>query len=79
MRRPICNNSNSGDAIYDPFLGSGTSLIAAQTTGRRCLGIEIDPLYVDIVIRRWQSFTGLCAERGVDGRLFEDAASEARS
>ena len=79
MRRPIFNNSNDGDAIYDPFLGSGTSLIAAQTTGRRCLGVEINPFYVDVVIRRWQSFTGLRAEREVDGHLFEDAASEARS
>lgn len=73
MRRPICNNSNSGNAIYDPFLGSGTSLIAAQTTQRRCLGIEIDPLYVDIAIRRWQSFAGSQAKREADGRLFDDA------
>ncbi len=75
MRRPICNNSNSKDAIYDPFLGSGTTLIAAQTTGRRCLGIEIDPRYVDVAIRRWQSFTGQRAQRETDGRLFNDVAS----
>ena len=44
--------------MLDPFLGSGTTLLAAERTGRRCCGIEIDPNYVDIVIRRWQAFTG---------------------
>src|SRR5678815_4506734 len=58
MRRPILNNSAVGEAVYDPFLGSGTTLIAAQTTSRTCLGLEIDPGYVDVVVRRWQSFTG---------------------
>jgi DNA modification methylase len=52
MRRPINNNTSPGQAIYDPFLGSGTTLIAAETTGRSCLGIELDPLYVDVAIRR---------------------------
>lgn len=52
MRRPICNNSALGEAVYDPFLGSGTTLIAAQTTGRACLGMEIDPAYVDVAVRR---------------------------
>jgi DNA modification methylase len=44
--------------VLDPFLGSGTTLIAAERTGRRCFGIELDPLYVDTIIRRWQAFTG---------------------
>jgi len=48
MRRPIVNNSNPGQAIYEPFLGSGTTLIAAETVGRICFGIEIDPLFVDV-------------------------------
>ncbi len=58
MRRPIVNNSATGDCIYEPFLGSGTTLIAAETIGRICLGIELNPAYVDVVIRRWQAFTG---------------------
>src|SRR5262249_26870486 len=58
MRRPMLNNSRAGEPVYDPFVGSGTTLIAAQTIGRACLGIELDPLYVDVAIRRWQAFTG---------------------
>jgi len=52
MRRPMLNNSSLGQAIYEPFLGSGTTLIAAQSCGRVCFGIEIDPLFVDVAIRR---------------------------
>src|SRR3954469_14351322 len=50
MRRPMLNNSSAGQAIYEPFLGSGTTLIAAQSSGRICFGIELDPLYVDIAV-----------------------------
>lgn len=76
MRRPMLNNSNPGQAIFDPFLGSGTTLIAAETTGRTCLGIELDPLYVDVAIRRWQAFTGKHATLIGDGRVFEAVAAE---
>src|SRR5258708_1628093 len=55
MRRPILNNSDPGQAVYEPFLGSGTTLIAAQSAGRVCYGIEIDPIFVDVAIRRWQA------------------------
>ena len=58
MRRPIINNSAAGEAIYDPFLGSGTTLIAAETTGRVCHAVDIDPRYVDVAIQRWQKLTG---------------------
>jgi DNA modification methylase len=58
MRRPIANNSEVGDVVYEPFAGSGSTLIAAQTTGRRCYAIEIEPAYCDVVIERWQRFTG---------------------
>ena len=58
MRRPIVNNSSPGQAVYDPFMGSGTTLIAAETTGRVCHGIELNPVYVDVAIERWQRFTG---------------------
>lgn len=71
MRRPMLNNSSPGQAIYEPFLGSGTTLIAAQSCGRVCFGIEIDPLFVDLVIRRWQAFTGELAVRACDGVNFD--------
>lgn len=71
MRRPMLNNSSPGQAVYEPFLGSGTSLIAAQSCGRVCLGIEIDPLFVDLAIRRWQAFTGDKAARASDGATFD--------
>ena len=50
--------SPPGELVYDPFLGSGTSLIAAEMTGRICCGLEISPAYVDVILRRWQAFTG---------------------
>jgi DNA modification methylase len=59
---PIRNHLEAGEAVYDAFLGSGTTLIAAEALGRRCLGMEIDPRYVQIAIERWQAFTGLTAE-----------------
>ena len=58
MRRPLLNHSKPGDLVYDPFLGSGTTLIAAETTSRACRALEIEPGYVDIIIRRWEAFTG---------------------
>jgi DNA modification methylase len=63
MKRPIENNSSVGQAVYDPFLGSGTTLIAAEMMGRVCHGIEIDPGYVDCAVTRWENFTGKKAER----------------
>jgi DNA modification methylase len=78
MRRPMLNNSNPGQAIYEPFLGSGTTLIAAQSSQRVCFAIEIDPLFVDLSIRRWQAFTGEPAMRESDGVDFKtlDQASQ---
>ncbi|MFL6973056.1 MAG: DNA methyltransferase, partial [Xanthobacteraceae bacterium] len=70
------NNSNSGQAVYDPFLGSGTTLSAAETSGRVCLAIELDPLYVDVAVRGWQAFTGLSATLLDDGRTFERIAED---
>jgi DNA modification methylase len=75
MRRPIVNNSAPGDPMYEPFLGSGTTLIAAETVDRKCFGIEIEPAYVDVAIRRWQAFSGKKATRLGDGRLFDDVAA----
>jgi DNA modification methylase len=73
MRRPMLNNSDPGQAVYEPFLGSGTTLMAAQSTGRVCYGVEIDPLFVDVAIRRWQAFTGEKARRLNDGQPFDVA------
>jgi DNA modification methylase len=60
MARPLRNHK--GD-VYDPFLGSGTTLIAAEQLGRRCYAIEIEPKYVDVAIARWEAFTGKKAEK----------------
>ena len=72
MRRPMVNNSRPGQAIYDPFLGSGTSVIAAEMTGRVCVGIELSPHYVDVVVRRWQLFTGRAARHQGSGQSFDE-------
>ena len=60
---PIRNHLRAGEVVYDPFLGSGTCLVAAETLGRRCLGMEIDPKYVQVSIERWQGLTGQKAAR----------------
>lgn len=65
-----------GQAVLDPFLGSGTTLLAAERTGRVGYGIELDPLYVDTAIRRWQALTGLVAVHAATGRTFPDVATE---
>lgn len=72
LRRPILNNSAPGQVVYDPFLGSGTTLMAAETAGRVCIGIELNPAYVDVAVRRWQEFTGKAATLEGDGRSFEN-------
>ena len=77
MRRPIENNSSVGQAVYEPFLGSGTTLIAAEQTGRSCLALEIDPRYVDVAVARWQAFTGLQARHAVTGAFFSTAPNTA--
>lgn len=76
MKRPIENNSAPGDAVYDPFLGSGTTLIAAEMTGRRCYGMEISPAYCDVIVRRWQEFTGKTATLAESGQTFEQVAKQ---
>ena len=63
MKRGIENNSSGGQAVYDPFVGAGTTIIAAEMTGRACHAIDIDPAYVDVAVERWQNFTGDKAKR----------------
>lgn len=72
MRRPIVNHTVQGDTVYDPFLGSGTTLIAAGMTKRRCVGMEIDPRYVDVVVLRWQALTGKVAVLESTSETFEE-------
>jgi DNA modification methylase len=76
MKRPIENNSAPGQAVYDPFVGSGTTIIAAEMTGRACHAIELNPAYVDVAVRRWQDFTGKPAKLASDGRRFDEVARE---
>lgn len=76
MRRPIENNSSPGQAVYDPFVGSGTTIIAAEMTGRACHAIELSPAYVDTSILRWQAFSGQSATLYNDGRSFAEIGVE---
>ncbi len=73
----ILDCSSRGDIVLDPFLGSGTTVIAAERTGRICYGIEMDPACVDTAVRRWQRFTGMRALHGESGRSFDDLEKEA--
>ena len=72
MRRPIQNHTKRGDVVYDPFLGSGTTMLAAELTERICYGIDIDPRYVDVAVTRWQDFTGEQATLEAGGLTFEE-------
>ena len=63
----ILDVTRRGDIVLDPFLGSGATLMACERTGRRCHGLELDPLYCDVIIRRWQSYTGGSARLATTG------------
>ena len=71
MRKPILNHTKPDELVYDPFLGSGTTLAAAELTGRACCGMELDPKYVDVVVERWQALSGKKATLDGDGRSFD--------
>jgi DNA modification methylase len=76
MRKPIENNSSPGQAVYEPFSGSGTTIIAAEMTGRSCHAIELAPAYVDVAVSRWQRFTGETATLEGHGGTFADIAAQ---
>ena len=76
MRRPIANNSSPGQAIYEPFSGSGTTIVASEKEARIALAIELEPAYVDVAVTRWQNFTGKQAVLDSDGRSFEEIKCE---
>jgi DNA modification methylase len=75
MRRPIVNNSSAGQAVYDPFVGSGTTMIAAEMEGRSALCIDIDPGYCDVAVQRWEAFTGEKATLDGTGEDFATVAA----
>lgn len=77
MRRPIENNSSPGQAVYEPFSGSGTTIIAGEMTGRHVYAIELSPAYVDVAVQRWQDFTKKKATLEATGQTF-DEVSDAR-
>jgi len=76
MRRPILNHLRRGELVYDPFLGSGTTLAVAELTERICYGLELDPKYVDVVVQRWQQLAGKKATFEADGRTGEGTARD---
>jgi len=78
MRKPILNHTKPGELVYDPLLGSGTTLAAAEVTGRVCYGLELDPKYADVVVERWQGLTGKQATLEGDGRTFDAVALKNR-
>ena len=78
LRKLIANSTKTGEWVYDPFLGSGTTLAAAELTERICYGLELDPKYVDVVVQRWQQLTSKQATLDGDGRTFDDIAVERR-
>lgn len=71
--------TNRGEVVIDPFLGSGSTLIAAENTERSCCGIELDPLYIDVIIRRYQATTGTAAILVETGESFDDVTARRRT
>jgi len=76
MRCPIVNNSSPGQAVYEPFSGSGTAIIAAEMEGRACYAVELSPAYVDVALRRWEAFTGQQAVLLARDASFAEVAAE---
>lgn len=74
VERAIRNSSKTGDLILDPFGGSGTTMIACEKTRRRARVIELDPKYADVIVRRWQDYTGRIAVRVCDARSFDSVS-----
>jgi DNA modification methylase len=76
MKKSILNHTRRGELVYEPFLGSGTTLAAAQATQRVCYGIELDPKFVDVIVQRWQGMTGEKAVLDGDGRTYAEISAE---
>jgi len=78
LQDALIDLTNRGEIVLDPFLGSGSTLIAAENTGRVCRGIELDPLYVDVIIRRYEAETGAAVVLADSGETFEKVAARRR-
>ena len=76
MRRPILNHTKRGELVFEPFLGSGTTMAAAEVTERICYGLELDPKYADVIVGRWQNLASKQARLDGDGRAFEELKEE---
>jgi DNA modification methylase len=76
MRRPLPNHTKRSEWVYEPFVGSGTTPPAAELTERVCYGIELDPKYVDVAVKRWQGLSGQQAVLDGDGRTFDQIAEQ---
>jgi DNA modification methylase len=76
MRKSILNHTEPGGLVYEPFGGSGTTLIASEETGRVCCAIELAPKFVDVIVKRWQAFAGRHATLDGDGRTFAEIEAE---
>jgi DNA modification methylase len=72
----MLNNSRAGETVYEPFCGSGTTIIAAETSGRQALAVELNPAYVDVAVMRWQNFSGETATLDGDARSFVEIRAE---
>ena len=72
LKDALIDLTNRGEIVLDPFLGSGSTLIAAENTGRVCCGVELDPLYVDVIIRRYEAETGAAVILADTGATFEE-------
>ena len=71
VERAVLNSSSANEIVADPFLGSGSTLIACEKTNRRCFGMEIEPLYGDVILERFQKYSGKMPVRE-DGKTWED-------
>jgi DNA modification methylase len=76
VERAIRNSSKTRDVVLDPFGGSGSTLIACEKAGRQARLIELDPKYCDVIVRRWQEFSGGAAALADDGRTYDEIAAE---
>ena len=72
---PCAIAAAKGDIVLDPFLGSGTTVMAAEKIGRVCFGLELEPAYVDVAVRRWQAYAKTDAMLEGDGRTFDEVAA----